>query len=187
MTALVAGLGPLGVFLLMVPESACIPVPSELTLMCAGFGVGQGWMPLWAAVLAATAGNMAGSLIAYGIGRASARRDQPARLREALGGIERLFARHGNRAVFWARLMPLARSFVSLPAGYARVPLAPFATMTAAGCAIWALAFVLLGLLAGDGWAELSGTIGDLLLAATAVGVLLALYLRKRRGSGPAR
>src|SRR2546423_5274218 len=61
-------LGPLGVFLLMLPESACIPVPSEATLMCAGFAVRQGWMPFWVAVAAATAGNLAGSLIAYGVG-----------------------------------------------------------------------------------------------------------------------
>ena len=68
MTALIQHLGPLGVFLLMVPESACIPVPSEVTLLFAGFAVSQGWMSLPLAVLAATAGNLVGSLIAYGVG-----------------------------------------------------------------------------------------------------------------------
>jgi membrane protein DedA with SNARE-associated domain len=176
MTALIARLGPLGVFLLMVPESACIPVPSELTLMCAGFGVREGWMPFWAAVAAASAGNLVGSLIAYGAGRG--------RLGEALGASEGLFARHGSHAVFLARLMPLARSFVSLPAGYARVPLGPFVAMTVAGCALWAAGFVVLGIVAGEGWASLGGTIGDVTLAATATCALVALWVRRhgRRG-----
>ena len=68
MTALIQRFGPLGVFLLMVPESACIPVPSEVTLMFSGFAVGQHWMSLPLAILAATAGNVVGSLIAYAIG-----------------------------------------------------------------------------------------------------------------------
>ena len=69
MSAIVTQLGPLGVFLLMVPESACIPVPSEATLLAAGFAVRQGLMPFWSAVLAAVTGNLVGSLIAYGLGR----------------------------------------------------------------------------------------------------------------------
>ena len=68
-----ADAGPLGVFLLMVPESACLPVPSEITLLAEGFAVHQGRMPLGAAVGAATAGNLAGSLIAYALGRLSSR------------------------------------------------------------------------------------------------------------------
>ena len=68
LTGLIQSLGPLGVFLLMVPESACVPVPSEVTLLFSGFAVSQHWMSLPLAVLAATAGNLAGSLIAYGIG-----------------------------------------------------------------------------------------------------------------------
>ena len=69
MTSVVASLGPIGIFLLMVPESACVPVPSELTLMSAGFGVHQGWFAFPIAVAAATAGNLVGSLFAYGLGR----------------------------------------------------------------------------------------------------------------------
>jgi membrane protein DedA with SNARE-associated domain len=180
-TALVGGLGPWGVFLLMVPESACIPVPSELTLMCAGFGVSEGWMPFWAAVLAGTSGNLLGSLIAYWIGRAATRVPGEVWLARALSHCEGLFARHGNRAVFLARLMPLARTFVSLPAGYSEVALVPFLLMTIAGCAIWVIAFVLLGVLAGNGWAELGGTVGDVLLAATALIIFGFPLLRRQR------
>ncbi|HEY5262337.1 MAG TPA: hypothetical protein VIJ33_09505, partial [Solirubrobacteraceae bacterium] len=68
MTAAIEQFGALGVFLLMVPESACIPVPSEVTLLFAGFAVHAGWMSLPAAILAATAGNLVGSLLAYGLG-----------------------------------------------------------------------------------------------------------------------
>jgi membrane protein DedA with SNARE-associated domain len=115
MSSLVIGLGPLGVFLLMIPESACIPVPSEVTLVSAGFAVGSGWMSIWMAVLAATAGNLVGSLLAYGIGRMILLRDRRRRSARALASCDRLLARHGNRAVFLARLMPLARTFISCP------------------------------------------------------------------------
>ena len=178
MTALVTKLGALGVFALMVPESACIPVPSEVTLMCAGFGVREGWMPFWSAVVAA-AGNVVGSLIAYGIGRRGASRGK--RGSKALSRCDRLFARHGSRAVFLARLMPLARTFVSLPAGHAEVPLGPFLAMTALGCAIWAALFTLFGLLAGAGWEELSGVLGNALLALTALALLGAFAVRRVR------
>ena len=180
-TTLVSELGPLGVFLLMVPESACIPVPSEVTLMCAGFAVKSGWMPFWAAVAAATAGNLVGSLAAYGIGRASRGHRQSPRMASALASCDRLFGRHQNRAVFFARLMPLARSFVSLPAGRAGVALGPFIAMTIFGCAIWAAAFTLAGALAGAGWSELGGTVGDLLLAAGATACAGLLLAQRRR------
>ena len=68
MTAVVSSFGVFGVFLLMVPESACIPVPSEVTLLFSGFAVSQHWMSFPLAVLAATAGNLLGSLIAYAVG-----------------------------------------------------------------------------------------------------------------------
>ena len=181
MTAAVGQLGPLGVFLLTLPESACIPVPSEATLLAAGFAVRQGWMPFWVAVAAATAGNLVGSLIAYGIGRLSASRGGSGRLQAGLGRCDAIFARHGARAVFIARLMPLARTFVSLPAGHARVEILRFIAMTAAGCAIWATAFALLGMLVGSGWATLGGPVGDGL----ALAGLLALAVAWRRILSP--
>jgi membrane protein DedA with SNARE-associated domain len=182
---LVSELGPLGVFLLMVPESACIPVPSEVTLMCAGFAVKSGLMPFWLAVLAATAGNLVGSLIAYAVGRAGSDRDLGPRTTRALARCNRLFARYGIRAVFLARLMPLARTFVSLPAGYSRVALGPFTALTVAGCAIWAAAFALLGFVAGAGWSELSGTVSTGLLALTALALASWFLLQRREPRTP--
>ena len=122
MTGVIERFGVLGVFLLMVPESACIPIPSELTLLFSGFAVHQGWMSLPAAVLAATAGNLVGSLLAYALG-ASHLLNRVVGVRELLGRWEGLLERHGTRAVFVARLLPLARTFVSLPAGAQRIAL----------------------------------------------------------------
>lgn len=170
-----ADAGPLGVFLLMVPESACLPVPSEVTLLAAGFAVHQGRMPLGAAVAAATAGNLAGSLIAYALGRLSSRWRLWAWARAGLARCDTLLARHGARAVFTARLMPLARTFVSLPAGHARIPIARFTVLTTLGCAIWTSGFVLAGTLLGTGWQHASHAlrIPLLLLGAAAAGGLL--------------
>jgi membrane protein DedA with SNARE-associated domain len=161
MTALITQYGAFGVFLLMVPESACIPVPSEVTLLFSGFAVSQHWMSLPLAVLAATAGNVVGSLIAYAGGAGAT---HIPRARKLLAKSERLLGDRPLRAVFTARLLPLARSFVSLPAGARGLPLGQFVVLTAAGCAIWALAFVLVGIAAGAAWAAVSGIAGKVLL-----------------------
>ena len=144
MTALITSYGPLGVFLLMVPESACIPIPSEVTLLSSGLAVSQHWMSLPLAIVAATAGNLVGSLIAYALGTT--------RLLSSAPGVRRsaaLLDRHGRKAIFLARLLPLARTFVSLPAGTRRTPLLPFIALTTVGCAIWATVFVLVGMFTG--------------------------------------
>ena len=90
-----------------------------------------------------------------------------------------LLARHGSRAVFIARLLPLARSFVSLPAGVRRVPIGEFMGLTVAGCAIWAAGFILIGMAAGNAWAAIGSVLGKVLLG---VGVtVLVLTLGHRR------
>jgi membrane protein DedA with SNARE-associated domain len=176
MTALIQQLGPLGVFLLMVPESACIPVPSEVTLLFAGFAVSQGWMGLAAAVLAATLGNLVGSLIAYGVGASGLAARVPG-AGAILDHWGTSLDAHGNRGVFTARLMPLARTFVSLPAGARRVPLGRFVALTSAGCALWAVAFVAVGLFSGSAWAAVSSVLGKVLLG---VGLLAAGWAAHR-------
>lgn len=173
---------PLTVFLLMVPESACIPVPSEVTLLAAGFAVHQGSMSFGAAVAAATAGNLTGSLFAYAVGRLTARWRLWGWAQAGLRRCDILFARRGTRAVFVARLMPLARTFVSLPAGHARIPVGSFATMTALGCAIWAAGFVLAGMLLGAGWQGADHALRiPLLLLGAGVAALILLKGRNRK------
>ncbi len=182
MTDVIEQFGALGVFLLMVPESACIPVPSEVTLLFAGFAVGEGWMSFPLAVLAATAGNLLGSLLAYGLGASGALE----RLPGAEGLLERsgsLLERYGPmRAVFVARLLPLARTFISLPAGAQGVPLVGFVLLTTAGCALWAIAFVLAGLLAGTAWTAVGGTLSWPLLGLGIAVVAFAVWSGGRRG-----
>lgn len=180
-------LGSIGVFLLMVPESACVPVPSEVTLMAAGFAVHEGHMSFLVAVVAATAGNVVGSLLAYGAGRAGLlRRLRGPKAQRALARCERLLGERPERAVFVARLLPLARTFVSLPAGHARVPVGRFVALTTAGCALWCAAFVAAGFAAGSSWAVLSGVLGRALSAAT-VAALLGWWTWRRRRRSPAR
>ena len=180
MTAVIQQFGPLGVFLLMVPESACVPLPSEVTLLFSGFAVHQGWMSLPLAILAATAGNLVGSLLAYAIGA----RGSLARLPVAGAAIRRwegLFDRYGARAVLFARLLPLARTFVSVPAGARRVPMARFIVLTTIGCALWAIGFVATGMLAGGAWSSVNSALGRALLAIGLI-VLATSLLRRRPG-----
>jgi len=178
MTTMIEQFGALGVFLLMVPESACIPIPSELTLLFAGYAVGRGWMSLPLAVLGATAGNLVGSLIAYGVGASGLPRRIPVAGR-GLARWEVLLDRHGTKAVFVARLLPLARTFVSLPAGARRMELGPFVALTAAGCALWAVAFVLLGTVAGSAWRAIDSMLGRV---STVAGLAVVVASLARRG-----
>lgn len=181
MTSTIEHFGLLGVFLLMVPESACIPVPSEVTLLFSGFAVHQGWMSMPLAVLAGTAGNLVGSLLAYGLGASRLLQRLPV-ASTLLCRWEYLLERHGLRAVFIARLLPLARTFVSLPAGARHVRLIPFIALTTAGCALWATAFVLTGSIAGAAWAAVGSMLGRALLV---VGlVVIALSVMRRRQAG---
>ena len=180
MTGLIAELGVLGVFLLMVPESACVPIPSEITLLFAGFAVHQGWMSFPLAVLAASAGNLVGSLLAYAVG-ATRRLERVALVRTVVGRWGSLLERYGTRAVFIARLLPIARTFVSLPAGARRVPMIPFIALTTAGCTLWAMVFVLVGALAGSAWTAVDSLLGRVLLALGAVVIAASMIRRPRR------
>jgi membrane protein DedA with SNARE-associated domain len=179
MTGVIEQFGALGVFLLMVPESACVPLPSEVTLLFSGFAVHQGWMSFPLAVLAATAGNLVGSLLAYGLGATHLLQRLPI-ARTILGRWDELLERHGTRAVLIARLLPLARTFVSLPAGARHIPLIPFIALTTIGCALWALALILTGILAASAWGTVDSILGRVLLA-IGILVLTAGMLRARR------
>ena len=180
MTAVIEHFGVFGVFLLMVPESACIPIPSEVTLLFSGFAVHRGWMSLPLVVVAATAGNLTGSLIAYGLG-ASRLLERAEWARKILGRWDRLLDRYGTRAVLIARLLPLARTFVSLPAGARRIPLPSFIVLTLLGCGLWALAFASAGLLAGAAWTTVDSIVGRALLVVGVIALIAASSRRHQR------
>ena len=148
-------------------------MPSEVTPLFSGFAVSQHWMSFWLAVVAATAGNVIGSLIAYGVGATGVVGRVPGG-RVLMRRWEHTLDDRGLRAVFVARLLPLARTFVSLPAGARRVPLVAFLALTAIGCALWVVAFVLIGLVSGTAWGAVSSMLGKLLLGA---GIALVAWL----------
>ncbi|MCW3017192.1 MAG: alkaline phosphatase [Solirubrobacterales bacterium] len=187
-TAIVAGWGALGVFALMVPESAGLVVPSEIVLLLAGVSVSRGRMDIVTAMVAGTAGNVVGSLALYWVGTRTVGRPPRAgsKAARALARCDALLVRHGaSRAVFLARLMPLARSFVSLPAGRVRVPLVRFTILTTAGCALWAIAFVGAGALAGDTYGRIGSGVRDVTVVVLAA-FAAAWVVRRRRRTGRA-
>jgi membrane protein DedA with SNARE-associated domain len=156
-TNVVGDLGLPGIFLLMVPESACIPIPSEATMLFAGFNVSEGKYSLFAAVAVGSIANLVGSWIAYAVGyygrlefleRHKVFHIKP----EHLALTERWFERWGGWAVFFSRMLPIVRTFISLPAGVARMPFWRFSVFTLAGCVPWILMLTLVGKAARDNW-----------------------------------
>ena len=193
-TGLVGDHGVPAVFLLMILESACLPVPSEVIMLFAGYLVSIDKMSLTAAVAAGVAGNIVGSWIAWGVDRSGGRvllerhgrylHVTPARLDLA----DRWFERRGERVVLIARCLPIIRTFISLPAGIARMPFWRFTLYTAVGCVPWVLALTLLGVQVGSKWDEWHKRLEflDYLVAAAIVAAILYLILRRRRGAAHA-
>ena len=176
--------GLTAVFILMVLESACIPVPSELTMIYAGYLVSQGTFSFIAAVLVGTVANLIGSWIAWGAGAygVDSYLVRSEHGRSELARTQRWFDRYGGRAVFFARLIPLVRTFISLPAGVARMPLGRFSVLTFLGCLPWCIVLVAIGDYAGrnwDTWEHRLGYLNYLIVALLLVGA--GLWLLRRR------
>jgi membrane protein DedA with SNARE-associated domain len=184
--------GALAVFILMVLESACIPVPSEAIMLYGGFLVSQGQASLWAIVLAGVAGNVVGSEIAYWVGRVKGR-EWVLRWRwlhvtpRRLDAADRWFARWGDWAVLVSRLLPVIRTFISLPAGIARMPPLRFTLLTLVGCIPWVLALALLGRAVGDNWDDVQKQLHYVDYALVAAIVLGIVWLIVRRRSARTR
>lgn len=147
--------GVLGVMVAMVVENLVIVVPSLVLLPLAGYGASLGWYPLPIVLVATVAGSLVGCLIWYGLGALvnERRLERLVRFRGRWLGLtpsrlrlsRRWFRRHGWQVVCWARLVPVLRTNVSLPAGIEMMPLAPFLGWSAIGTAIWNGLFVGLG------------------------------------------
>ena len=181
------GLG--GIFLLMAAGSACIPIPSEAVMLFAGFSVSNDDQTLLGVVLAGLAGNMVGSWLTYAVGYYG-RIDllennrlihiSPARL----AWVDGWFKRHGDATVFFARLLPLVRAFISLPAGVAKMPFWRFTWLTALGSLPWVLGFALIGRAVGDNWEQWRHHLQvlDYLVVAAIVGLIVYAIAKRRRG-----
>lgn len=184
--------GLAGVFLLMAAGSACIPIPSEAVMLFAGFNVSNGDQTLIGVTLAGLAGNMAGSWLTYAIGYYG-RIDLLEKNRlihlspNRLAWVDDWFQRHGDATVFFARLLPLVRAFISLPAGVAEMPFWRFTWLTALGSLPWVLVFALIGQAVGDNWEKWRHHLQvlDYLVVAAIAGLAIYWVVQRRRGGGP--
>ncbi len=190
-------IGPAGAGLAIAMENLFPPLPSEVILPMAGLAAGRGSFSVVEALAWTTAGSVVGALLLYGLG--------------ALLGLDRLrsiaakapllrpddidrtvawFERHGGKAVFFGRMIPIFRSLVSIPAGVTRMPLRRFLVLTAAGSLVWNSVFVLAGYFLGASW-HLVERYADVLqyvvIAGAAVGVAWFVVVRVRAALAAAR
>ena len=154
---LVEKLGAVGVGLTILIETVIPPIPSEVVLGAAGVLINDGRLSLVPVVLWATVGSVVGALVLYSVGRALGPRRSHAFLDRLplveTEDVDKTFAwfeRHGRSAVFFGRMVPIVRSFVSVPAGVVKMPLPQFLLYTAAGSLIWNSLLIGLGVAAGD-------------------------------------
>jgi membrane protein DedA with SNARE-associated domain len=184
------GLG--GVFVLMLLESACIPIPSEATMLFAGFNVSEGHYSLFLATAVGVAGNVVGSWIAYAVGYYGRidileRHGRKVGIRmHHLEAADRWFDRHGDATVFFTRMLPIVRTFISLPAGVARMPFWRFTAFTLAGCIPWVLLLTFIGQQAGsrwDDWKDSLHYVDYAVLAAIVIGIAYLVVRRRRRAA----
>ena len=196
LNSLYGTVGYLGVMAAMAIESAMIPLPSELILPYAGFLVSDpskieplthGSWGFWAVVIAATIGNTVGSLIAYAIGAWGGRPFlerygkylliRPHEIEIA----ERFFDKYGAATAFFSRLLPIVRTFISFPAGVARMPLRRFIAYSTAGAFLWSILLVYAGTVLGERWEDIRHALQpfDLLIAVVVVaGIALFIWWR---------
>jgi len=190
--------GLLIVFVTMVAESACIPIPSEVVVPYGGFLAAEGHTHLWMVIVVACVANLVGSSIAYTVGRYGGRA-LFVRYGKYVGisahHIDRAdhwFVRYGPATVFFTRMMPGVRTFISLPAGIAKMPVVKFLLYSLAGSVIWNTALAYLGYgfykaLGPDGWNKLQDTfsrynkIWYVVLAVVVVAIVAFVVWRWRR------
>jgi membrane protein DedA with SNARE-associated domain len=198
LSSLYGAVGYVGVLIAMTIESAMIPLPSELILPFAGFLVSDPSQvePLthapwnyWIVVIVATIGNTCGSLIAYGIGAWGGRpflerygRYLLIRPHE-IELAERFFERYGAATAFFSRLLPIVRTFISFPAGVARMPLTRFIVYSTAGALPWSMLLVFAGQQLGSRWLDIRHALQPFDLAiAVAIVALVVLFVWWRLG-----
>ena len=186
--------GYLGVLVAMAIESACIPLPSEIVLPLAGWMVSRGVFDLWIAVIAGTVGCSVGSTVAYWVGFYGGR---PLILRygryilispHEVETADRWFARYGEAAIFFSRLLPVVRTFISLPAGIARMPFWKFLLYTTLGSFPWSLGLVFAGKLLGDNWVSVRHFLQQFdYVIIVAILALIGLFVYRRLSARGAR
>jgi membrane protein DedA with SNARE-associated domain len=188
-THVVADLGLPGVFLLMALDATGIPIPSEVTMLFAGFDVFKGHNTLVGVILAGVVGDIVGGSVAYAIGyygRLELLERHGAKVHitpERLALAERWFERFGTPAIFFSRMVPVVRSFISFPAGAARMPYSRFLVLSTLGVLPWVAGFAILGREVGSQYPSIQNKLHYVDLAVAALIVVGAIYLivRNRR------
>ncbi|MEA2266044.1 MAG: hypothetical protein QOE27_1627 [Solirubrobacteraceae bacterium] len=189
------------IFVLMTLESACIPIPSEATMLFAGFAVadaaatGGHHLTLLGIVAAGVLGNLVGSWIAYAVGyfgriellekHARKLHIKPAQLARA----DAWFKRYGDVSIFFSRMLPVIRTFISLPAGVARMPFWRFTVLTLLGCVPWVLALALIGQGVQSRWIDWKDKLAYvdyLIVAAVLLGIAYAIVQWRRNRAATA-
>jgi membrane protein DedA with SNARE-associated domain len=192
-TNIIGDLGLAGIFVLMLLDSACIPTSSEAIMLFAGFEVSDGRFTLFAIVAAGVLGNLVGSWIAYGIGyygRVELLERHGKWLHitpKHLAWADRWFERYGDATVFFSRMLPVIRTFISLPAGVARMPFWRFTLLSFAGIVPWVLGFALVGRSVGSDWDNLQAKLHYVdyaIVAGIVAGIVYLLLRRRRSGRG---
>ncbi len=188
---MISALGYAGLALLLIAENLFPPIPSEIVLPLAGFLVGRGDLILWLAVLAATFGSVAGPLILYALGRFGGRKlvlRYGRFLRVDSEGLDRAdewFRRYGDWVVLFARVVPVARSIVSIPAGAMKMSPVRFIVLTTVGSGVWNTLLIGAGVILGANWQQVEGWIGSysnavlIAVALVAAALLVMRHLRK--------
>jgi len=177
---LISSLSYFGIILAMAIESACIPLPSEIIMPFSGYLVSTGTFNFHLVSWAGALGNLLGSLLAYYVGYYGGR---PFILRfgkyilirkEELARADRFFERWGSWAVFICRVLPIVRTFISLPAGISRMRIVPFILLTFFGSLPWCYLLTYIGKVMGENWEDIRGYFHrfDLVIA----GILLLLF-----------
>ena len=190
-TDFISATGLPAVFLLMTLESACLPVPSEAIMLFAGSSVAAGDLTLFGVVAAGVLGNLVGSWIAYAVGYYG-RLDLLEKNRfihispKHLKWADDWFERYGSATVFFSRMLPIVRTFISLPAGVAKMPFWRFTVLTLAGCIPWVLMLALVGKSVGDNWEEWRDHLHylDYAVALAFIALVVYLFVKWRRGGG---
>jgi membrane protein DedA with SNARE-associated domain len=186
----VAHYGYAAIFLLMLLDAACIPFPSEVTMLVGGWYASQGRLDVFLVGTMGTLGSLAGSWIAYGVGATAGRgfierygRFVMIRAHE-MDRVQRWWDHHGEATVFFGRLLPVVRTFISLPAGIAEMSFWRFTSFTLLGVAIWSYAFAYLGDVLGDHWERVTTwfKLPTLIIVAALTAGALWWYLRHRKG-----
>ncbi len=196
-SSMIETLGYAGIVLGMAIESVNIPLPSEVIMPFAGALVAEGRFDFWLVVLAGAVGNVIGSVINYYLGAKGGRpfvdkhghkffldpRD--------VDRADRWFERYGLWAVFLTRMLPVVRTFISFPAGMARVPMVPFVTLTFAGSFLWSILLTYIGVVLGRNYESvikpvfhsLDAVIGFALVVGFVLYVRHVLKLRRGKGN----